>query len=132
MLNEVETIFPRRSLAAVISVGSGQLHSASIPDRSRLLQFLPSKLVDTLGSMATDCEKTNQELSRRFSNTPSVYYRLNAEQGMQDIDQSDLARLSEVRARTQNYMKDAVVTAKIDYAVRSIEAGVGTVTATGM
>ncbi|KAF8593260.1 hypothetical protein BDV93DRAFT_418876, partial [Ceratobasidium sp. AG-I] len=69
-----------------------------------LSQFLPSKLVQTLGSIAMDCEKTHQELSRRFEHTPNLYFRFNAEQGMQDIDQSDLARLPEVRAHTQNYL----------------------------
>ncbi|KAF8598777.1 TPR-like protein [Ceratobasidium sp. AG-I] len=40
---------------------------------------------------------------------------------MQDIDQSDPARLSEVRAHTETYLKDAVVTANMARAVKSTE-----------
>ncbi|KAF8595674.1 FabD/lysophospholipase-like protein [Ceratobasidium sp. AG-I] len=119
-IDEVELAFPRRSVSTVLSVGSGQLQSARVPERRTLSQLLPSHLVLTLDSIATDCEKTNQELSRRFENTPNVYFRFNTEQGMQDIDQSDPARLSEVRAHTQTYLKHAVVTSKVDQTVSSI------------
>ncbi|KAF8600373.1 FabD/lysophospholipase-like protein [Ceratobasidium sp. AG-I] len=119
-IDEVELAFPGRSVSAVLSVGSGQLHSASVPERRRLSQLLPSDLISTLDSIATDCERTNQELSRRFGCTPNVYFRFNAEQGMQDIDQSDPARLSEVRAHTQTYLKHAVVTSRVDQMVSSI------------
>ncbi|KAF8595353.1 FabD/lysophospholipase-like protein [Ceratobasidium sp. AG-I] len=131
MLAEVETALPGRPVATVLSVGSGQLHSASVPDRSRLSQFLPSKLVQTLGSIAMDCEKTHQELSRRFEHTPNLYFRFSAEQGMQDIDQSDLARLPEVRAHTQNYLKDAIINMKMDTMAKTIAAGAGSVNIIG-
>ncbi|KAF8595697.1 FabD lysophospholipase-like protein, partial [Ceratobasidium sp. AG-I] len=132
MINETEKLFPGRLLATVLSVGSGQLHSANLPDRSKLLQFLPLQLVQTLDSIATDCERTNQELSRRFSRASNVYFRFNAEQGMQDIEQSDLARLSEVRAHTLNYLKDAEVNLKMDSAAQSVAAGLGAVTIVGV
>ncbi|KAF8598773.1 hypothetical protein BDV93DRAFT_324215 [Ceratobasidium sp. AG-I] len=119
-IDEAELAFPGRSISVVLSVGSGQLRSASVPERRRSSQFLSSNLIEALDSIATDCERTNQELSRRFSRTPNIYFRFNAEQGMQDIDQSDLARLPEVRAHTQNYLKDAIVTTKIDDAARVI------------
>ena len=127
MLDEVERLFPGSLLATVLSVGSGQLHSASIPNQSKILQFLPLQLVKTLGSITTDCKKTNQELTRRFSQTPNVYFRFNAEQGMQDIDQSDLAQLPEVRAHTLNYLKDAAVNGNVDNAVKLIAATIGAV-----
>ncbi|KAF8596369.1 FabD/lysophospholipase-like protein [Ceratobasidium sp. AG-I] len=120
-IDEVDQVFPGRTIQTIISVGSGQLRSASVPERRRLSQFLPSNLIDTLGSIATDCERTNQELSRRFSRTPNAYFRFNTEHGMQDTDQSDPARLSQVRAHTETYLKDAVVTANMDRAVRSTE-----------
>ncbi|KAF8600376.1 FabD/lysophospholipase-like protein, partial [Ceratobasidium sp. AG-I] len=131
VLAEVEVAFPGRPLATVLSVGSGQLHSASVPDRSRLPQFLPSTLVQTLGSIAMDCEKTHQELSRLFEHTPNLYFRFNAEQGMQDIDQSDLARLPEVRAHTQNYLKDAIINMRMDTMAKTITVGAESVNIIG-
>ncbi|KAF8598128.1 FabD/lysophospholipase-like protein, partial [Ceratobasidium sp. AG-I] len=119
-IKEVEIAFPERSISTVLSVGSGQRHSASVPERRRLSQFLPRDLSDTLSSIATDCERTNEELAGKFENTPNVYFRFNAEQGMQDIDQSDLARLSEVQAHTQTYLKHAAVTSRVDQTANSI------------
>lgn len=51
---------------------------------------------------------------------------------MQDIDQSELARLSEVRAHTEAYLKDVVVTAKLEGVVKTIAAGAGIVKVIGM
>ncbi|KAF8598137.1 FabD/lysophospholipase-like protein [Ceratobasidium sp. AG-I] len=119
-IKEVEIAFPERSISIVLSVGSGQRHSASVPERSRLSQFLPRDLSDALSAIATDCERTNEELAGKFENTPNVYFRFNADQGMQDIDQSDLARLSEVQAHTQTYLKHAAVTSRVDQTVNSI------------
>ncbi|KAF8592974.1 FabD/lysophospholipase-like protein, partial [Ceratobasidium sp. AG-I] len=102
-ISEVEMVFPGRPICTILSVGSGQLRSASIPALRRLSPFLPSNLTHTFNSIATDCERTNQELCHRFRYSSNVYFRFNAEHGLQDIDQTDLARLSEVRAHTQTY-----------------------------
>lgn len=126
-LEQAEAVLPVRPFATLLSLGSGQLHLASVPERGRLSQFLPSKLVATLNSIATDCEKTNQELLRRFKDIPNVYFRFNAEQGMQGIDQYDVARLSEVRTHTRNYLQDAAITSKIDSAAKVIAKRVGAV-----
>ncbi|KAF8594809.1 TPR-like protein, partial [Ceratobasidium sp. AG-I] len=116
-ISEVEMVFPGRSICTILSVGSGQLHSASIPARRRLSRFLPSNVTHTFNSIATDCERTNQELCHRFRYRSNAYFRFNAEHGPEDIDQLDLVRLSEVRAHTQTYLKDAVVTANLDNAL---------------
>lgn len=131
MLDEAEIVLPGSPISTVLSIGSGQLHCANVPDRNGLSQFLPSKLVQTLAGVASDCEKTNQELSRRFRNTPNVYFRFNAEQGMQDIDQSDMARLPEVQAHTRSYLQDVGVTINLNNAVKVIGAGVGAVKSSG-
>ncbi|KAF8603241.1 FabD/lysophospholipase-like protein [Ceratobasidium sp. AG-I] len=123
MLDEAELVFPGRPLATVLSVGSGQLRSASVPERKKYQQLLPSKLLATLESFAMDCEKTNQELSRRFGHTTNTYFRFNAEQGMQDICQSDVARLPEVQAHTRSYLQHTVVDSKIRDAAAAIIAG---------
>lgn len=130
-LREISLVFPDRPVACVVSVGSGQLHSASIPDAKIYDALLPSKLVPALQRIATDCEKTHQDLARRFGHTKDVYFRFSTDQGIQDIDQHDPTRLSEVQAHTRNYLHDASVNNRMQDAVKAIAAGVGRVKVTG-
>lgn len=126
-LAELEIAFSGRPLSTFLSVGSGQLRSAHMPARSRLLSLFPSDLYEVVQTIATDCERTNQELSGRFSLTENVYFRFNTEQGMQDIDQSDPARLSEVQAHTRSYLQEASVSSRIQNAAKAIVVGAKTV-----
>lgn len=122
-LSEIENLFPGRTLSIVLSIGSGQLHSAHMPSRSRLFSAVPSGLYEVVQSIATDCERTNQELSGRFSLTDNVYFRFNTEQGMQDIDQSDATRLSEVQAHTRNYLRGEAISSRMQDAVKATVRG---------
>ncbi|KAF8596373.1 FabD/lysophospholipase-like protein [Ceratobasidium sp. AG-I] len=126
-LNELERVFTGRHISTFVSVGSGQLHSAQMPTRSKLLSLLPWSLYNVVQSIATDCERTNQELSSRFSFVDNVYFRFNTEQGMQDIDQSDAGRLSEVQAHTRNYLRDPGVSLRMQAAATAMISGASTV-----
>ncbi|KAF8598759.1 FabD/lysophospholipase-like protein [Ceratobasidium sp. AG-I] len=126
-LREVSMLFPGRPISCVMSVGAGQLRSASIPNVKIYDALLPSKLAPALERIATDCERTHQDLARRFEHTKGVYFRFSTDQGMQDIDQYDAKRLSEVQAHTRNYLHDTLVTSRMDEAIHSINAGVGAV-----
>lgn len=122
LLAEAEWAFPNQPVACVISVGNGQLHSAHVPDPKRYHPLLPSKLLPVVEAIATDCERTNQELSVRFIHTKGVYFRFNIDQGMQDIGQWDAARLAEVQAHTRMYLQDILVNTRLDDSMRAIIA----------
>lgn len=126
-LREVSSVFPDRPIACVMSVGAGQLHSASIPDAKFYDALRPSRLMPVLERVATDCEKTHQELARRFEHTPNVYFRFSTDQGIQDIDQYNAPSLSKVQAHTRQYLQEASVNARMKDAVKTIAAGVGVV-----
>ena len=126
-LREVSLVFPDRPIACVMSVGAGQLHSASIPDARIYDALLPSRLVPVIQRIATDCERTHQDLARRFEHTSGVYFRFSTDQGMQDVDQCSAARLPEVHVHTRQYLQDTSVNNRMQDAVRAIAARVGAV-----
>jgi len=70
--------------------------------------------------IATDCEKTAEETSRRFKSTPNFYFRFNVEQGLQKITLAQWDRLGEVTTHTKQYMLKSEVDQKIDAAVLAI------------
>ncbi|KAF8598126.1 hypothetical protein BDV93DRAFT_353241 [Ceratobasidium sp. AG-I] len=126
-LREVSSVFPDRPIACVMSVGAGQLHSASIPDARIYDGLLPSKLLPAIQRIASDCEKTHQDLARRFGDTSGVYFRFSTDQGMQDVDQYNATRLPEVQVHTRQYLQDASVNTRMQDAVKAIAAGIGAV-----
>ncbi|KAF8594217.1 FabD lysophospholipase-like protein, partial [Ceratobasidium sp. AG-I] len=128
-LREISSVFPNRPIACVMSVGAGQLHSASIPDAKVLDAWLPSRLTSTVQRIATDCESTHQDLARRFEHTKGVYFRFSTDQGIQDIDQYNATKVAEVQAHTRQYLQDALVNSRMQDAVMAIAAGVGTLIA---
>ncbi|KAF8596365.1 FabD/lysophospholipase-like protein [Ceratobasidium sp. AG-I] len=127
-LREVASVFPNRPVACVMSVGAGQLHSASIPDARIYDAWLPSRLIPAVQKITTDCERTHQDLARRFEHTKGAYFRFSTDQGIQDIDQYNAAKVSEVQAHMRQYLQDASVNGRMQDAVKAIEAGVGVVT----
>ncbi|KAF8598134.1 FabD/lysophospholipase-like protein [Ceratobasidium sp. AG-I] len=126
-LREVSSVFPDRPIACVMSVGAGQLHSASIPDARIYDGLLPSKLLPAIQRIASDCERTHQDLARRFEHTSGVYFRFSTDQGMQDVDQYNATRLPEVQVHARQYLQDASVNTRMQDAVKAIAARMGAV-----
>ncbi|KAF8596393.1 FabD/lysophospholipase-like protein [Ceratobasidium sp. AG-I] len=120
LLLDMSLIFPERPIACVLSIGSGQIHSVNVPESKICLAPLPSKLLPVVRAMLTDCEKTHQDLARRFEHTEDVYFRFNTEHGMQDINQHDLTKLPEVQAHAQVYLRDVRVGAIMNSAAKAI------------
>ncbi|KAJ6614228.1 FabD/lysophospholipase-like protein [Mycena sp. CBHHK59/15] len=104
VLEEAELIFPTRLLACVISIGTGHPKTIQIPTPSRIQRLIPLEVARAMISMTTDCEKTHQEMARRFRDTPDVYFRFNVEQGLQGVKLNQWDRLGEVLTHTRKYM----------------------------
>ncbi|KAF8602157.1 hypothetical protein BDV93DRAFT_557669 [Ceratobasidium sp. AG-I] len=108
LLADVSLVFPNQPAACVVSIGCGQLHSGNIPDSKIYDAFLPSKLFPVMQTIAMDCEKTHQDLARRFGHAKDV--------------------LSEVQAHTQAYLQDVSVNASMDSATKAASLKRGLVT----
>jgi predicted acylesterase/phospholipase RssA len=74
LLSEAKVLFPHRQIACIISLGTGQPHTISIPKPSLRNRF---PLSDAIQGMVTDCEKTHQFFADHFSGTANLYFRFN-------------------------------------------------------
>ncbi|KAG9087627.1 hypothetical protein FS749_002797 [Ceratobasidium sp. UAMH 11750] len=77
-LEEVPLLFPDGRMNCVTSIGTGQTQS-----------------------VAMNCDRTAQEMSIRFQNTPGFYFRFDVGQEIRDIGMGDWRRRSEAVAHTR-------------------------------
>ncbi|KAF8598112.1 FabD/lysophospholipase-like protein [Ceratobasidium sp. AG-I] len=128
LLADISLVFPEQPIACVVSIGCGQQHSGNVPDANMYDAFLPSKLLSMMQRITTDCERTHQDLASRFEHAEGVYFRFNTEHGMQDVNQSDAMKVSQVQAHAQVYLRDVLVSASMGNATRAAAFGRGLVT----
>ena len=121
VLEEAHLIFPSRKVACIISIGTGQAQTIIIPKSGRLRQVLPLDVVSAIKGIATDCERSAQDVAQRFQGIPNVYFRFNVEQGMQRIGLAEWDRLREVATHTRQYTRMKEVDQKLDAAVTAVK-----------
>jgi hypothetical protein len=103
LTKEAVNIFKGRRICTIISIGSGH------PGHMSLLKGL----ANLFSRIALDCERVADDMERRFGNTPEVFWRLNVEQGLQNLA-VNLSNLAEVVSHTHSYLRSARTTRNID------------------
>ena len=130
VLEEAELIFPGRQVACIISIGTGQAKTISIPKTTLFQQVVPVEIIKAMKAIATDCEATAQAIAKRFQNMSNFYFRFNVEQGMQEVMLAQWDQLDKVMAHTRHYLKMQEVDKKIGAAVDAIREHWGVISTT--
>jgi predicted acylesterase/phospholipase RssA len=120
VLEEAELVFPGQRVACVISIGTGQARTIAIQKPGWLQQMLPLDVVRAIQGIATDCERSAEEVARRFQGMRNVYFRFNVEQGLQSVGLAKWEKLDEVATHTNQYMRAIHVDQLLDAAVAAI------------
>ncbi|KAG9075480.1 hypothetical protein FS749_012840 [Ceratobasidium sp. UAMH 11750] len=107
VLAEAKRIYPNRRVSCIVSIGAGHPRTIRIPDPSPFQRIFPTNVIAAMKDIATDNERMAQTIATRFRGFPCVYFRLNVDQGMQDVRLGDWDRLGEVNAHTRAYMGKA-------------------------
>ena len=132
VIAEAHTLWPDRKVACLISLGTGQASTISIPSSTFFTKVLPLNVVAALKSIATDCEKAATNCDRRFPGPDSVYSRFNVEQGMQQISLDEWNKMADTVAHTKQYLQQPLVVHKIDIAVKQLRLKQGAITTASM
>lgn len=103
VLEEAYKLFGDSYIGYILSIGTGHPKTISIKTPGFFQGFI--SLVNALKEIATDCEGTHQKMLGSFSHAPNTYFRLNVDQGMQNIKWSEWEKLHNVEAHTRQYMK---------------------------
>ncbi|CAE6432488.1 unnamed protein product [Rhizoctonia solani] len=122
VLTEAKTLYPDRYIASVTSIGTGHTRTIQIPDTSFLRHLLPIPAIVAMKAIAADSERVAEEMARRFKSTEDVYFRLNVDQGIQNIGADGWEQLAEVLGHTHAYMKLVEVSQRIDKLTQALDS----------
>lgn len=121
VIAECERIFGENAhVACVVSIGTGRAGSAGFSNQGIFEKWIPLGLIEVLGKFATDSGKVAEEMKRKYSNVPGIYYRFDVDRGLQNISLDEWKRLGDVREHTRNYMKLQEIDQQVDEVVRKL------------
>ncbi|KAH8834399.1 hypothetical protein DL96DRAFT_1810679 [Flagelloscypha sp. PMI_526] len=109
LTREAADVFKGSRICCIISIGSG--HSGPISLSKGLAGLFPR--------IALDCERVADEMERRFGHTQDVFWRLNVEQGWQDLA-VDLSNLDVLVSHTHSYLQNARTTRSINVLLQDL------------
>ncbi|KAG9073554.1 hypothetical protein FS749_015005 [Ceratobasidium sp. UAMH 11750] len=107
VLAEAKRLYPNRRVSCIVSIGAGHPRTIRIPEPSPFQRIFPTNVIAAMKDIATDNERMARTMAARFRGFSGVYFRLNVDQGTQDVRLGDWDRLAEVKAHTRAYMGKA-------------------------
>ncbi|KAG6855258.1 hypothetical protein H0H87_005961, partial [Tephrocybe sp. NHM501043] len=111
VLEEAKLVFPERTIACVVSIGTGKLGTIGMGNKN-------SKFFEN--EMISDYEEMAQLMEQIFKDVENTYFRFNVEQGLQGVRHGDLDKMPSVYAHTRNYMLMHEVNVGLDTAIKVI------------
>ena len=127
VLHEAKTLFGARKIGCLVSIGTGLARVIAIKEPWPHQKFIPTNVIPGLTGIATDPEDTHEAMLQLFANLPNTYFRLNVDQGMEDIQLSDWKKMRSVGVCTMEYMKKEEVRQDLDSLVNAITAPKGVI-----
>jgi len=109
---EAKSTFPDQTISCVVSIGAG---IKGVLDVKRPLDTTHFNI---LHDIATDCEITSDDIANQLSTTPGVYFRLNVDQGLQNVGSTQCEELAAVQVHTVQYLQFHAVDQKVARLVR--------------
>ncbi|KAG9119071.1 hypothetical protein FRC07_006088, partial [Ceratobasidium sp. 392] len=120
LLQEAGLVFPGQDVACIISLGTGRTPTISVPDSRSSQSLWSSELSTMLMALATDCERTAENMEGRFQNIPGVYFRFNVDHGLDDVSLADWRKRAVAHAHAHAYLGLINNKAKMDRAVQAL------------
>lgn len=105
--------------SCILSIGTGEMGATGYAQPKGFQKLLPTKLVNVLKDIATNCGRKAEECAKRFSGR-EIYFRFNVSIGLEKIPLAEWKDMGLVRAHTQNYMKLDLVSSEIDKVVQAL------------
>jgi hypothetical protein len=114
VIREFEALWPSQNIACLTSIGSGHEGPIQIEGSS-----VSKAVTDAMERMATDCEKTAQEIAYRFQGR-NTYFRLSVEQGLQQHSIPQSLPLPQIEAHTRSYLRSPDTNKTLNLLVTSL------------
>ncbi|KAF8958036.1 acyl transferase/acyl hydrolase/lysophospholipase [Flammula alnicola] len=103
-----------RKVGLLVSLGTGQSGTIGLKKPDAFQKLLPTKLIDTLKNIATDCEAVADALTTQFITHAGLYFRFNVTHGAGEVSLEEWEMSGTIVAHTESYLRDARVSADVD------------------
>jgi len=113
VISEAESAFPNREISCLLSLGTGVPEVIGLEKPDSFQKMVPSKLINVLKGIATDCEAASEDVARDFQDK-GTYFRLNVDAGLENITLAEWTSLPAVSAHTIAYLHKEEVDSKVD------------------
>jgi len=120
---EAELLFPGRTIACIINIGTGLPPVLRIPKANLWQKRVLTDVSRALQDGANDCEAMSGAMEKRYRNQPGTYFRFNVMERLQGVGLADWHQIEQVEVQTVDYLKD--VDEKISFAVEVLLGGRG-------
>jgi predicted acylesterase/phospholipase RssA len=118
VLEEARSIFGNdRLVRCLVSIGTGHPGTIGLAKPDAFQKVLPTKLIDVLKKIATDCQDTANGLSARFKDLEKFYFRFNVAHGAEGISLEEWEKMGELTEHTKAYMAEVSVSKAMDEVV---------------
>jgi len=122
VVEEAKSLFPGRPISCVLSLGTGTAEVISLGQPDAFQNMLPQNLIGLL-KMADECEEQSNamEMQLRQKDNPDIYFRLNVDEGLQNVPLAEWDALDDVSAHTLRYLEKPDVEQKVDRLVQILK-----------
>lgn len=121
LMKEIPKAFDdQRAVACIISIGTGSTNITEFKEPGLFQKVVPTKLINALKDIATDCERVEKEVAQRFDPATGIYFRFNVERGLERIPMESYDELGNIKAKTINYLQDDRIACSVDKAVLAL------------
>jgi predicted acylesterase/phospholipase RssA len=118
VLEEARSIFGNdRQVRCLVSIGTGHPGTIGLAKPDTFQKVLPTKLIDVLKKITTDCQNTANGLSARFKDLEKFYFRFNVAHGAEGISLEEWEKMGELTEHTKAYMAEVSVSTAMDEVV---------------
>ena len=124
VVEEARSLYPGQAISCVLSLGTGTMRVIGLERPDAFQNMLPTNLIKVLRGIATDCDAQSEAMAKQLNqpDKPNSYFRLNVNEGLQNVSLAEWSRMNEVEIHTVQYLKTNEVGQKVDQVVELLNS----------
>jgi hypothetical protein len=122
VLREAAPLFPSRNVSCIVSLGAGAANVIGTVARDPFQKGLPHSLIGILKQIANNCDDISQTMMDRFREKENFYFRLNVNEGLQDVPLAEWEKVNDVQLHTENYLERPDIGPSVEQLVQALTA----------
>ena len=122
VVEEANSLFPGRPISCVLSLGTGTAEVIGLKQPDAFQSVLPQNLIG-LKDIAEECERQSNAMETQLhqEDVPDFHFRLNVDEGLQNVSLAEWDALNGVSAHTLRYLEKPDVEQKADWLVQILK-----------